>query len=309
MKYIIIGVAVFLVLLAIALITVPSFCVYIITLKRGKKERWSRSDTHEMNPVIKKGSEEWYEAHKHLTREVQITSGGLRLYGEYYDLGNKRCMMLLSGRTESLIYGYYFAQPYEESGYNILVVDPRAHGKSDGQFNTVGFEESKDALAWARFLHDEMGMEEILFHGICIGSAGGILALTSEDCPDYIVGLVAEGMFPNFNESVKNHMIERNKPTGIVLEFVDIWMRLFTGHSMKFGPIDVIGSYRKPLLMIHSREDNYSTPENAQKLFDKCPSEAKELFWYEKGKHSMLRPDDPESYDGAIKRFINKNFK
>jgi esterase/lipase len=214
--------------------------------------------------------------------------------------------MILSGRTEGLRYGYYFAIPYAKNGCNILVIDPRAHGLSDGEFNTVGFEESLDDIEWVKFLHKECGVKEVVFHGICIGAAGGMYALTSEKCPDCVVGMTTEGMFPCFAESMKNHLIEKKKPVKLFFPFIDAWMKKYTGHSMKKGPIHVIDKLQKPLLMLHSKEDIYSTPEYAQKLYDLAGSKEKKLVWFEKGKHSMLRISDTEKYDCAIAEFLQK---
>ena len=52
---------------------------------------------------------EWAEKNAEYKNEVHIVNNGLNLYGEYYDLGYERAVMVLSGRTESLRYGYYFA--------------------------------------------------------------------------------------------------------------------------------------------------------------------------------------------------------
>ena len=83
-----------------------------------------------------------------------------------------------------------------------------------------------------------------------------------------------------------------------------MWMKILTGYSMKYGPIHVIEKYKKPLLMIHSREDQYSLPTTAVTLYEKAGSAHKELFWFEKGLHSQLRITDPELYDTAIKNFL-----
>ncbi|MBE6595372.1 MAG: alpha/beta hydrolase [Ruminococcaceae bacterium] len=281
--------------------------VYDRTLRRTSKEQWSRDIPDDITPDGRRMYERgvaWSEENLAHKRDVHIVSEGLNLYGEYYDLGYDRTVMILSGRTESLRYGYFFAIPYAACGCNVLVMDPRAHGKSDGEFNTVGFEESKDIRAWVRFLKSEMGVHSVIFHGICIGAAGGMLALTAEDCPDGIDAIVTEGMFPNFSESMKNHLIERKKPVRGLVELIDRRMRRFTGHSMTYGPIDVIHRMHKPLLMLHSREDLYSTPEYAQKLFDKAGSAHKRLVWFERGKHSMLRITDTERYDSAIAAFL-----
>ena len=83
---------------------------------------------------------------------------------------------------------------------------------ADGEFNTVGFEESLDDIEWVKFLNSEMGVRSVIFHGICIGAAGGMLALTNENCPNIVKGIVTEGMFPNFGESMKNNLIQKKKP-------------------------------------------------------------------------------------------------
>ncbi len=294
-------------LLLITSYIVASYIVYTTTLRNNKRDKWGRNLPSDMTPDSERMymiGNEWSVKNAKFKHDVHIVNEGLNLYGEYYDFGYDRCAMILSGRTESLIYGYYFAKPYAESNCNVLVMDPRGHGLSDGEFNTGGFEESKDIIAWVNFLQSEYGIKSIIFHGICIGAAGGMFALTSGNCPDCVEAMVAEGMFPNFGESMKNHLIERKKPVFIMYNLIDAWQKHYTGHTMKFGPIDVINKMDKPLLMLHSKEDAYSTPEYAQKLFELAGSDKKELVWFEHGKHSMLRITDTERYDESIKEFI-----
>lgn len=294
-------------LLWIVSLFVASYLIYTKTLRKKDADTWSRQMPVDLDPQqvpMYKAGLAWAQANQAYKKDVHIVRDGLNLYGEYYDFGHTRCAMILSGRTESLIYGYYFAISYAESDCNILVVDPRGHGLSDGSFNTVGFEESQDDIAWIQYIRDTYGVESFILHGICIGAAGGILALSSSDCPDCICGIVTEGMFANFKESVKNHMIEKKKPTLFTLDLVDCWMKHFTGHSMKRGPLDVIHNVRTPLLMLHSKEDRYSTPQYAEKLFAASGAAQKKLVWFEHGRHSMLRITDTNLYDTSIKNFI-----
>ena len=288
---------------------VASKCVYNSTLRRTDPDKWGRAPSAPDDPPSMEMDAmgmEWAEANRHAMKEVHTVRDGVNLYGEYYDFGHKRVVMILSGRTESLRYGYYFAIPYARAGWNILVVDPRAHGKSDGEFNTVGFEESRDDIAWVKHLRDCHGVEQVVFHGICIGAAGGMLALTSGDCPDTVCGMVTEGMFPNFGESMKNHLIERKKPVKTFYPFIDMWMKHYTGHSMSSGPINVIHKLNVPLLMLHSREDLYSTPAYAQRLYDLAGAPEKRLVWFEHGRHSMLRITDTELYDTSVTEFVGQ---
>ena len=105
---------------------------------------------------------------------------------------------------------------------------------------------------------------------------------------------------------MKNHLIEKKKPVFILFDLIDGWMKKYTGHSMKFGPINVIDKMHKPLLMLHSQEDKYSTPEYAKKLYNLAGSKNKRLVWFERGNHSMLRITDTERYDEAIAKFLTE---
>lgn len=304
----VVGLLISLLILWIVSFFVASYLVYVLTLKRKTKEQWGRELPSEMEPdhiTMYDEGLEWARENQDKKEDVHIVNNGLNLYGEYYNFGYDRCALIMSGRTESLRYGYYFAIPYAKNGCNILVVDPRAHGLSDGTYNTVGFEESGDYAAWIKMLHEEKGISSVVLHGICIGAAGGILALTTRDCPQIVDGIVTEGMFPNFGESVKNHMKERRKMIFPTFLLVDMWMKKYTGHSMRKGPIDVIDKLGVPLLMLHSKEDMYSTPEYAQKLFEKAGSKRKRLVWFDHGRHSMLRITDTERYDNAITEFLS----
>lgn len=299
------------VLFGIAAFPMISHIIYAMHLKRDKKKKkWGRTcsaDEPVQQQMFREG-EAWRDAHADRLTELHMVNDGLNLYAEYIDLGFDRTVILVPGRTEGLNYGYYFAEPYAKMGYNVMSIDQRAHGNSDGRFNTLGFEEHKDLMAWAELIHEKFGVRSIVLHGICIGSSASLMALTSERCPSYIDGLVAEGMYPTFYESFRNHMIELKKPIFPSLQLVDLWMRFYTGHSMKRGNIHIIHKLNKPLLMLHSKEDLYSLPARAQDLYDACGSDQKTLVWFEHGAHSKLRPTDTERYDAAITAFLTKHF-
>ena len=82
--------------------------------------------------------------------DIVIENDGFRLYGQYIDLGFDRAVIIIPGRCESLMYSYYFAKPYQEAGFNILVIDIRCHGLSTGKYDYVGIGEDSDMIAWAK---------------------------------------------------------------------------------------------------------------------------------------------------------------
>ena len=287
---------------------IVGYILFAVLLKRTSPKKWGRecSDDDPNQIEMFHLGLKWREDHLSCCKEVQIVNDGLHLYGEFYDFGSRKTVVIMPGRSESLYGSYYFAPPYEKCGYNVFLYDPRAHGKSDGVYNTVGFEEQKDLIAWLNFLAENYHTEDVVLHGICVGTSTGLFALKNENCPRIIRGVVTEGLFSTFYESFKNHMLERKKPTFPILQFAEMWMRIFTRHSMCYGPEHVLPELKTPILMLHSREDPFSLPHTAQAMYENAGACSKELVWFDEGAHSQLRYADTDRYDGAISAFLTR---
>lgn len=284
--------------------------VYNNQLVRTEPEKWGRvcsaPDNEEQLKMWNDGIA-WMEPNRSRITEVSVESDGFKLYGEYFDFGSDRCVIILPGRCESLIYSYYFAEPYEKAGFNILVVDTRCHGKSEGKYNTIGVKESHDVLKWAELVHDRFDNKEVYIHGICIGTSSGIFAMTNKNCPDYLKGLVTEGCFVSFRETFKRHMMADNRPLFPVLDMVMLLINKHTGTNVyKDKPIRAIKhiNHNARILFLYGKKDIFSIPEKSQKLFDACAATDKQLVWFEKGGHSHLRINNTEEYDNAIIKFF-----
>lgn len=285
--------------------------VYHNILVRTGPEKWTRANSYPPNPEHTRMFDlgmDWArknEAHK---RPVSIENEGLKLAGEYFDFGHKRCAIIFPGRTESLYYSYYFAQPYAEAGCNILVVDSRAHGLSEGKYNYCSTREWSDVIAWSRFAHDQLGCSDVVLHGICVGAAAVVLAAAKPDFPVYVSHLVVEGLFATFLESFKLHMKAEKRPIFPVLYEIFWAARLESGMKIREArPIRVIGKVKTPILFLHGRKDAFSLPKRAEALYAACNA-PKELVWMDEGSHSHLRINNQELYDGSIKAFLQKTF-
>lgn len=291
---------------------IVAYIVYRITLVRTSKEKWSREcslkeDAEQVS--MYREAESWLALHSDKKTDVDIVNEGFHLFGEYVDFGFDKAVIIIAGRTEGCKYAYYFAEPYRRAGYNILAIDNRAHGLSDGKYNSLGLKEYSDIIAWGKFLHEQKKIQQIVLHGICIGSATALYTLISERCPSYMAGMVADGMYSDFKETTKNHMIEQNRPIQPCLNLFMWFFKLFTKEdAVKNGPIRVIHKLKKPILFIYSKEDIYSVPEKGQLLYDTCISEKKQLVWFEKGGHSRVRINNQEKYDNTIVDYLEENF-
>lgn len=283
--------------------------IYTTLLVRKNKKKWSREcswEDEEQQRMFDEGKA-WGEGYSANMTSVEVKSGKLRLVGEYFDFGFDKAAIIIPGRMETSMYSYYFAEPYRKAGYNVLAIDNRSHGLSDGRYNCLGLKEYADITAWAKKLHDELGVKEIVLHGICIGSATALNALTFGDAPGYITAMVADGMYVSFRESLANHIKERKHSLFPCLGQVMWMIKTVSGKSAdKYAPINQIKKLDRPILFIYSKEDAYSLPEKGEELFAACASENKKIVFFDHGAHSHVRINNTEKYDETIIGFLTE---
>lgn len=284
--------------------------VYTSLLVRTSKDKWARVNSYPEDAEYSNMYDtavSWQEAHRKELQEVSIISDGYRLFGEFLDRGSENTVILISGRAEGLNYSYYYAPPYYAEGYNILSIDIRCHGKSEGTINGLGIKEYVDLQAWARVLQEQCHTSRVVLHGICIGSASAVLACTKPNCPNVIQGLVVEGMYTNWKQVLVHRFHTNHRPLFPVHMQLCMLIRRHSGVDLlKDSPQAHIGKLSIPILFIHGKEDISSPPYMAQQLYTTCGSKQKKLVWLEKGAHSHLRICNTEEYDGAIQLFLSQ---
>lgn len=297
------------VVLALLPLPILAYYLYAVLLVRTSPKKWGREcsipDDEEYKRMFDIGIA-WDEKYASYKTPVEIVSDGFKLVGEYFDFGADTSVIIIAGRMESLLYSYYFAEPYRRLGCNILVIDNRAHGLSEGKYLSLGAKEYRDILRWGELLHDRFHQKNIVIHGICIGSCVGLFALCAPECPDYFRGMAAEGMFTCFKDSFVNHLIDGNHPVQPATFLVMLYIRIFAGADVVHdGPLYRIDQLKKPILFLHSKEDVFSLPSEVQQVYDRCQSE-KKLVWFEKGAHSRVRINAPERYDETVIDFFQQ---
>lgn len=291
---------------AVVIVIYVSRKIYNILLVRDAPDKWSREcswDDEEQREMFRIGLE-WGDENAAFHKQVTVQSEGFKLVGEYYDFGNKKAVIIIPGRMETCAYSYYFAKPYKEMGYNVLAIDNRSHGLSEGKYNTIGLREYKDIIEWAKLLKTDHGVESILLHGICIGGATATYAATDSEGKTLFDGLVTEGMYNDFGIMLNYRFKERKKPIFPFVPLIMSYIRHAAGKSAKrFSPINVIDKLEKPILFIYSKQDVFSAPANVDKLYGKCSAQ-KRICWFDKGIHSHIRINDEHGYDEQVKQFV-----
>ena len=307
--------------LALLLVVLPLLGMFFIVpipifsslFERKSKKKWSQdapSDTSNEEMVrMWKLAKDFQASYRKNRSEVHVLSqDGLNLYGEYYKFGGQEAVIILPGRPETLVYSLFYAESYRKAGVNVLVIDTRAHGKSDGELHGCGYMERYDIYAFIHYLVAKQNITKVILHGICVGSSACVHAAVDPDSPSEIAGLVTDGLYVSFYETLWLRVRRNAKiyPKTCVDYFRHRIKKLYGYDIKKDGPLFHMQELKIPTLMMASEEDIYSLPEKTRLLYSKIPeSTPKKLVLFPHGAHSHLRIVNPKLYDQSVQEFVS----
>lgn len=249
-------------------------------------------------------SRERYEALE--KQEVVITSfDGLRLCGDAVERhpGSKRWVIVVHGYTGSRAFSTQFIDMFVEEGCNVLLIDQRRHGRSEGRFTTYGYYEKYDVQAWVRWLTREYGADiSIGLHGQSLGG-GSVLEYLAIADPQ-VKFVVADCPYSDLTELLRHQLTTLNKiPSIPFLSWVASRIRRKAGFSVEqVSPIRAVRDSRIPVLFIHGTDDNYVPTRMSMEMYEQKP-EPKRLLLINGAIHANAYHVDPALYRSEVQSF------
>lgn len=145
---------------------------------------------------------EWMMEQPH--EDVWIRSeDSLKLHGTYFrgsgNVEEKKCkkaVICFHGYTSQGLADYgSISNYYLKRGYNVLLVDQRSHGQSEGKYIGFGCKDRYDAYRWIEWVIGQEGENvQILLHGNSMGGATVLMA-SGLDLPQQVKGIIADCPF------------------------------------------------------------------------------------------------------------------
>jgi dipeptidyl aminopeptidase/acylaminoacyl peptidase len=232
---------------------------------------------------------------------------GIRLHG-----------LLMAGRPGYpvllLCHGYFksVAEPFELAcelnrlGYQVLLIDFRACGLSDGRFTTLGYREVLDVLGAVDYLRLRLGDLPIGVLGISMGAVAAIMA--AAECP-HIKALVIDSAYADLESAIGKNLADYLRlPLLVPLGWASIRLGEWISHGnvAAVRAVDYVGRLApRPLLLIHGELDDYLSSDHRQRLFD-AADEPKELWLAPGSGHAMARLDHPGEYVQRVQAFFGR---
>lgn len=200
---------------------------------------------------------------------------------------------------------------FYKNGFNVLIVNQRRHGKSEGKYSTYGFYEKYDVNMWIEYLKSRFGNDIILgLHGESMG-AGTVM----ETIPlnDSIKFVIEDCGYSNFHELIgfqithayKNRLVRKILRPSLI--FANFFMKTKAKFSMKkIVPIDIVASTSLPMMFVHGKEDYFVPWYMAVDLYKAKTKGYKELYLVEGAKHAEALEVNKILYEKKIMIFIEK---
>jgi len=234
---------------------------------------------------------------------------GLTLVGKYY-AGNVGAPLII------FFHGYRSTgerdasggfQLCRERGWNLLVVDQRAHGESGGRTITFGIRERYDCKTWAEYAARRFGPETPIFiWGISMG-ASTVLMASNLELPASVRGIVADCGFDTPAGIMKSTLRRWRWPQFPMYQFAALGARLFGGFRLnEASALECVKNAHLPILLVHGEADGIVPCKMAHALRRACASPVT-LLTVPGASHGISWYVDLPAYQGALERFMEEN--
>ena len=184
-----------------------------------------------------------------------------------------KTLIFLHGFSESRLAGLSYLNIYLNAGYNLLLVDSRAHGESGGQSVTWGVYEKHDVDQWVDWLRHRFPKGTIGMHGISMGAATALLHAGLNESNKRVAFYIADSAYSDLESLLADQMSQRlqlpgNIPPQVLLPYANAVTYLRARFT--FGaasPLRVVQQVTTPVLYIHGEADRLVPASMSQQLY------------------------------------------
>ena len=239
--------------------------------------------------------------------EMSITSfDGLKLYGKYYEC-------IPGAPIELMFHGYRGSAERDlpggvqrcfQVGHNVLLIDQRCSGKSDGHVISFGINEHRDCLRWVDHMIAYFGSDaKIILTGISMG-ASTVLMASGKELPRNVIGVLADCGFHSAKEIIISVAKSMHLPGHALYPLVKFSAKLFGHFDLEeYTPVEAMKTCKVPVIFFHGVTDDYVPCYMSRINYDACRTK-KKLVLIPGAGHGLSYPVSPQEYLREVSDFF-----
>lgn len=207
---------------------------------------------------------------------------GLKLSGVLIENHrNHRYVILAHDYNEDCYALLRQAHLFDELNFNVLLIDLRGWGNSEGQYTTLGFKESLDILAWIDKLVAFDSNAEIGLYGVGMGASSCLLA-AQHTLTSNVSFIISDCAYANaisylekrLNSNLYTNLIEMKVSNELNFDLTECNM------------LEAAAGIAIPVLFIHGTKDQIIPCQDTLNMYEACNA-SKELLILEDSHHGF----------------------
>ena len=246
------------------------------------------------------------------SKDIYITStnyGNLKLHAYEIEANKKTNIwtIVIHGYTKAGIEMEKYAEKYKEIGSNVLLVDLRSSGLSEGNYIGFGWHDRLDIIDWINYLVKKDTNCKIILFGVSMGAAT-VMMTTGEQLPSNVKLAIEDCGYTSvidiFTDKIENLFHLPPKP---ILNSANFITKIKTKYNLyEASSLEQIKKSKTPTLFIHGSKDTFVPYNMLDKLYDTASCE-KEKLVIEGAEHAVSADVNPSLYWNTIVDFIKKH--
>jgi alpha-beta hydrolase superfamily lysophospholipase len=234
-----------------------------------------------------------------------ITKGNDRIEAWYIPAdSSKGTVLMIHGLGANKSFLLDEAYEFRYFGFNVMMVDLRAHGNSSGNTTTLGIRESEEVKLACDYILKK-SERKIILYGVSLGAV--VIAKAIYDYNLQPSGIILEMPFENLKKLLEGRariLGFPEEPFGVLVTFWSGIERGFNG--FKHSTNRYAQKIKCPVLMQCGALDKLVTLKETNSVFQHIASSNKKLVIYKNAVHESFLRNDPELWRNEVSEFILK---
>lgn len=240
--------------------------------------------------------------------DVYIMSDSFRLHGKLFKNSGTKYALVCHGYTSKAKHMAGFVNKFHTLGYNVLAVDARAHGDSEGTKIGMGWVERFDVIEWINYIISLEPDAQIILHGVSMG-ASTVLMASGEELPKNVKAIIADCGYTSEWDEFRQEADVLHIPWFPVLNASSAISKIRDGYDFKqASAVEQVKKSHTPTLFIHGSEDELVPYGMLNELYSAANCE-KEILTIQGAGHALSSSVAPELYWNTVEAFLEKHLE
>ena len=249
---------------------------------------------------------------EHIPTSLSIISDDklhLNLHADIYEneKSDSKWVILVHGYGGKTDFQFRWIRNLYEKGYNVLSPDLRGHGKSEGNYIGMGWDDRLDIVSWVDEIVKINPDSEIIMLGISMGAAT-VMNTSGEDLPSNVKAIIEDCGYTS-TEDIFAYQLKSmfNLAEFPVLYAANTVTKIRAGYDI-FGSSAMVqvAKSKTPMLFIHGDQDDFVPYEMLDQVYE-VANVVKEKLVVEGAGHADAIKVNPDLYWNTIWEFVDQN--